>query len=105
MESMTSGIFCTSRFCISGKLIDGWIPFGGHKKGGYEVFGFFWHILKCLCIKLPVGVQNVVHCFCVVITHEWRKAAQTEEKEIMKGVNNLEICSPLVLSLSKYDMK
>ncbi len=28
-----------------------------------------------------------------------------KEKEIMKGVNNLEICSPLVLSLSKYDMK
>lgn len=84
-------------------MMDGWIPFGGHKKAGYEVFGFFWHILKCLCIKVPVGVQNVVHCFCVVVTHEGRKAAQTEKKEIMKGVNNLEIYSPLVLSLS--DMK
>lgn len=38
--------------------------------------------------------------------HPWMEKGRSDwKKEIMKGVNNLEICSLLVLSLSKYDMK
>lgn len=104
IESMTYGIFCTSSFCICGIMMDGWMNTIWRTQEGW--IWSLWLLLTHSQMPLHQSPSWCAECCSLFLCrcHPWREKGRSDwKKEIMKGVNNLEIYSLLVLSLS--DMK
>ena len=55
------------------------VPFGWDEQSGDEVLSLLRNVLEGLRVEVPVGMKNVVHGLCVVITQEWREATQSDK--------------------------